>query len=143
MLGAQRAARSLLSQLHGRVTIVSRDPSLGTSLRLSGRLRKKSDIARCRDQGTKIYSKHFLILARESSGEESRLAIAVTTKIEKRAVGRNLVKRRLREIFRQNRNSFIRPYDMVIVARRGVQDCSFDDYRREILGSLRAHRILK
>jgi ribonuclease P protein component len=71
------------------------------------------------------------------------MAVAVTTKIEKRAVGRNLVKRRLREIFRQNRHGFIRNYDLLVVARRGVQDCSFDDYRREILGSLRANKILK
>ncbi len=109
----------------------------------SGRLRKKSDIARCRDRGAKIYSKHFLILALESPGDESRMAVAVTTKIEKRAVGRNLVKRRLREIFRQNRHNFTRNYDLLIVARRDVQECSFDDYRREILGSLRAHKILK
>lgn len=71
------------------------------------------------------------------------MAVAVTTKIEKRAVGRNLVKRRLREIFRQNRHNFTRNYDLLIVARRDVQECSFDDYRREILGSLRAHKILK
>jgi ribonuclease P protein component len=138
MLAAQRGARRSLLQLLGRVTIVSRDLSLGPS----GRLRKKGDIARCRDRGTKIHSKHFLILALESSGAESRLAIAVTTKIEKRAVGRNLVKRRLRELFRQYRHAFVRPYDMLFVARRGVQECSFDDYHREIVGALRSHKII-
>jgi ribonuclease P protein component len=112
------------------------------SLGPSGRLRSKGDIARCRDRGAKIYCKHFLLLASPSPTGESRLAIAVTTKLEKRAVGRNLIKRRIREIFRQNRASFVSSYDILVVARRGVQECSYDDYRREILGALRAHKIL-
>jgi ribonuclease P protein component len=115
------------------------------SLRLgpSGRLRSKGEIARCRDRGSKIYCKHFLLLVLPSPTSESRLAVAVTTKLEKRAVGRNLIKRRIREIFRQNRSFFVSPYDILVVARRGVQECTFEDYQRELLGALRAHKIIQ
>ena len=89
-------------------------------------------------EGSKIYSKHFLLLVLPSPTDQSRLAVAVTTKIEKRATARNKVKRRLRELFRAHRNSFVKPIDMVIVARRGIQECSFEDYEREVLGALRS-----
>jgi ribonuclease P protein component len=66
------------------------------------------------------------------------LAIAVTTKLEKRAVVRNLIKRRIREVFRLARHTFTQPIDIVVVARKGVQQCELSDYQREILGALRA-----
>ena len=103
------------------------------------RLRRRSDIERCQQQGSKLYSKHFLLLVIPSETQESRLAIAVTTKIEKRATFRNKIKRRLRDIFRSHRHNFTQPIDIVFVARRGIQDCDFDDYKREILGALRSH----
>ncbi|MEY4669737.1 MAG: hypothetical protein RL518_2436 [Pseudomonadota bacterium] len=31
---------------------------------------------------------------------------------------------------------------MVVVARRGIQECDFDDYRREVLGALRSKGYL-
>jgi len=106
------------------------------------RLKRRADIAQCRDKGEKLYSKHFLILVTPSSTPASRLAIAVTTKIDKRAVMRNLVKRRLREVFRTNRHRFTHPLDLLIVARRNVQECSFDDYSREVLGALRSRGLI-
>ena len=70
------------------------------------------------------------------------MAIAVTTKIEKRATVRNLIKRRLRDIFRKNRHQLQPPLDMLIVARRDIQTCNFSDYRREVLGALKNHGYL-
>jgi ribonuclease P protein component len=83
-----------------------------------------------------------LLLVIPSETKESRLAIAVTTKIEKRANVRNKIKRRLREVFRATRHSFTEPIDMVVVARRGIQECEFEDYRREVLGALRSKGYL-
>jgi ribonuclease P protein component len=77
-----------------------------------------------------------------SGTSESRLAIAVTTKLEKRAVVRNTIKRRIRHVFREVRAEFVSPIDIVVVARRDIQSCVFADYRREILGSLKAHGYL-
>lgn len=71
------------------------------------------------------------------------MAVAVTTKIEKRATVRNKIKRRLRELFRVFRHDLSEPLDMVVVARRDVQECSFDDYKREVLGALRSKGYLK
>jgi ribonuclease P protein component len=74
---------------------------------------------------------------------QSRLATAVTTKLEKRSVVRNRIKRRIREVFRAARGEFTKALDMVVIARKGVQSCEFPDYQREILGALAAKGFLK
>jgi ribonuclease P protein component len=112
------------------------------TLEPTARLRLKSDIERCQKSGVKLHAKHFLILVKPSSSRASRLAVAVTVKLEKRAVVRNLIKRRIREVFRVARVSFNEPLDMVVVARRDVQSCSFADYQREIIGALKAKGYL-
>lgn len=68
--------------------------------------------------------------------------MAVTTKIEKRATVRNKIKRRIRELFRSHRHQFTKPLDLVVVARRGIQELVFEDYEREILGALRSKGFL-
>jgi ribonuclease P protein component len=107
-------------------------------LRKRFRLRKKREIKRCQNGGVRLYSKHFAVFACPSSSEDSRLAIAVTKKIEKRAVVRNKIKRRIREVFRLHWEAFREPTDIVVVARRGIQSCCYKDYEREILGALRS-----
>lgn len=67
----------------------------------------------------------------------------MTVKLEARAVGRNLIKRRIRHVFRESRAHFSEPLDLVVVARRDVQSCEISDYRREILGALKAHGYLR
>ncbi|MDX1550279.1 MAG: ribonuclease P protein component, partial [Lysobacter spongiicola] len=49
----------------------------------------------------------------------ARLGLAVSRKVDRRAVGRNRVKRVLREAFRQRRG-FLRDGDYVVVARPGA-----------------------
>jgi ribonuclease P protein component len=120
-----------------RVTIARR-----LSLGPHARLRRTAEISRLRDVGGKLYSKHFLVVVAPSSQTESRLAVAVTTKIEKRATVRNRIKRRIRELFRQNRHALTQALDILVVARRDVQSCDFSDYRRQILGALRNHGYL-
>lgn len=89
-----------------------------------------------------MYSKHFLLLVMPSYSGESRLAVAVTTKLEKRAVVRNLIKRRIREVFRVARERFSKPIDVVVVARRGVQLCEYSDYQRELIRALTWHGFM-
>lgn len=102
----------------------------------TARLKKRSEINKCRDTGEKVYSKHFLLLVCEASTGESRLGITVTTKIDKRAVVRNRIKRRIREIFRLNRHRLKKEIDVVVVARRDSGVIEFADFEREILGAL-------
>ena len=116
--------------------------TLSFSFGASARLKKRSEINRCRDTGEKVYSKHFLLLVCEALTAEARLGITVTTKIDKRAVVRNRIKRRIREVFRLHRSQLRKPIDIVVVARRESGTIAYRDFEREILGALRSKGYL-
>ena len=61
----------------------------------------------------------FLILARPSVHNQARLGIVVAKKHVKRAVGRNLIKRIVRETFRHEQHK-MSAIDAIVLARRGA-----------------------
>lgn len=65
----------------------------------------------------------------------ARLGLAVSRKVDRRAVGRNRVKRVLREAFRQRRG-FLRDGDYVVVARPGASAQHADQLRQAFFNLL-------
>ena len=107
------------------------------------RLRKKSGFSHVQEHGRKLYSKHFVILVSGTDLPQSRLGVTITRKIDSRAVVRNRIRRRVREVFRLNRHLLERCCDIVVIARSHAQECSFADIRREILGALYHGNFMK
>ena len=107
------------------------------------RLKKRREFNRLQNGSAKYYSKHFLVLVADSETQHSRLGITITTKVDKRAVVRNRLKRRIREIFRLNRYRLCKNFDMVVIARQNAAECKFSDIRREILGLLRYNGLVE
>ena len=58
----------------------------------------------------------LVVYFRKNGRKENRLGLTVSTKVGK-AVERNRVRRRLREIYRLNEDKLLPGYDIVIVAR--------------------------
>lgn len=77
-----------------------------------------------------------------SSRGYSRLGITVTTKVDKRAVFRNHIKRCIREVFRLHRQNLTANVDLVVIARNDSNMLSFQEIERELLGALRHGRLL-
>ena len=61
------------------------------------RLQKRSDFLRL-NNAEKWVSKGFILLAKPNDGGNARVGFTVTKKLEKSAVGRNRMKRRLRAV---------------------------------------------
>lgn len=101
------------------------------------RLRKSSEFIRLRREGKWLPGRYFHVQACERDGENgsSRLGLSVSKRIGP-AVVRNLVKRRFREIFREMSSEFSTGLDVVIIARRGVDDVPFADLKQQV-----AHRL--
>lgn len=114
------------------------DRSFGKQYRLT----RRADFDRLQKKGRKLYSKHFLLVVDHSPTGLSRVAIAVTKKVEPHATARNRLRRRLKELFRLARAGFLKPFDILIVARNNALSCEFDEIRREVLGALRHGGIL-
>lgn len=106
------------------------------------RIKKRSEFCRIQERGRKLYSKHFLLALLDSQQPYCRVGITVSAKVDKRAVYRNRLKRRIRELFRLNRTRFKGNFDIVVIARKDACLCSLEQIRREVLGALYHHDLL-
>ena len=83
------------------------DPLKETFTR-SERLCSKKDIAELFERGNSFYSFPFQIVWLESSADmtfPARIAVSVSKKLFKRSVKRNLIKRRIKEVYRKKKHT--------------------------------------
>jgi len=69
----------------------------------------------------KVFAGEFLLLATKRNDSLSRLGLIVAKKNEKHAVGRNRIKRLVRDSFRHHKAE-LAGYDIVFLARQGIKE---------------------
>ena len=93
-------------------------------------------------KGKSQVTPHLALYARRNGRAESRLGITVGGKLGK-AVVRNRVRRRLREIYRIHEEQFLPGYDIVVVARVRAVYARFDELERSFLKAARGLELLR
>ncbi|MBU2883301.1 ribonuclease P protein component [Psychrosphaera sp. B3R10] len=73
------------------------------------------------DRPVKAVSDHFTLLAKYNDLDHPRLGLTIAKKKEKTAVGRNRIKRNIRESFRLNQDN-LPNIDIVVLARDNIGD---------------------
>ena len=92
---------------------------------------------------TKGVADGYLVLyARKNRLGENRVGVTVSKKLGK-AVVRNRVRRRLREVYRLHESRFLPGWDIVVVARGRAVDASFSDLTRAYLSLAKKSGILR
>jgi ribonuclease P protein component len=94
------------------------DPRADHFLPRQARLSKPADFKRVFDKPTVSADRAFKVLARSNDLERPRLGMAVSRQVDKRAVGRNRIKRVIRESFRQYFANTGPAMDFVVLPRR-------------------------
>jgi len=79
---------------------------------------------------------------RRNRSDENRVGVTVSKKLGK-AVVRNRVRRRLREVYRLNESRFLPGWDIVVVARGRAVEASFADLTRSYLSLAKKCGILR
>lgn len=90
----------------------------------------------------RLHTQPFLLVVAPSPTSESRLGIIITKRIDKRAVVRNRIRRRVREIFRHYRADLKQPLDILVIARKAALSCPFSVMQRQTVAALRRHGYL-
>ncbi len=104
------------------------------------RLRKRREFLDVYERGDKIQSTYFVLYMLENGRPYHRLGITISRKIG-RAVVRNRIKRRLREIFRANKQAISPHCDLVVNAKRAAARARNQQIQEDILkGILRWKR---
>jgi len=99
------------------------------------RLTKPADFKRVFDKPIVSADRCFKVLARPGAGEHSRLGMAVSRQVDRHAVGRNRIKRVIRESFRRLLVRRMAPTDFVVLPRsESATICN-----RQLFHSLEAH----
>jgi ribonuclease P protein component len=108
-------------------------------LRPADRLRKRFEYRRLRDLGRRVHTRSFVLLIARSEYAHPRLGITVSRQVGN-AVGRNRVKRLLREAFRQQRTLFPDGADVVVIAKSGCLPLSLRQVQNELVQASSALR---
>ena len=85
---------------------------------------------------------HLVLYARRNRLGVNRIGVTVSKKLGK-AVVRNRVRRRLREVYRLHESRFLPGWDIVVVARGRAVDASFSDLTRSYLALAKKLGILR
>jgi len=109
----------------------------------SARLQRRGQFLYVQGNGRKCHARHCLLIFLPNKEPTSRIGITVSKKIDKRAVVRNLIRRRIREAMRDIRDR-IRPQsvDLVIIARQSSNGASAQELRIDLESALLKARLI-
>ena len=91
---------------------------------------------------TGLANGYLVLYARKNRSEQNRVGVTVSKKLGK-AVVRNRVRRRLREVYRLHEEQFAPGWDIVVVARSRCVDADFGNLTHAYLSLAEKAGILK
>ncbi|MDB4836902.1 ribonuclease P protein component [Marinomonas sp.] len=80
---------------------------------------------------SKVFAGEFLLLTRKRDDDQTRLGLIVSKKTDKHAVGRNRIKRVVRDSFRHHK-ILLSGLDIVFIARNGIKELDNADLHRRL-----------
>ncbi|MFH0856794.1 MAG: ribonuclease P protein component [bacterium] len=101
------------------------------------RLTKNKEFENIFENGDSFFTKILGIKYVKNEINITRFGIIISNKVSKKAVVRNKIKRRLREILRLNFDQIKKGCDIAILARPGISNCEYDELEKNIEYALR------
>ena len=112
-------------------------------MRAQNRLAKRKDIERVMKRGCSFFAQDIGIRTVKNNLDISRFTVITSLKISKKAVDRNKLKRRLREILRKEIIPKIKPgFDGIILTRKGLLELGFDELRQILTLTFKKARLI-
>ncbi|OGF51732.1 ribonuclease P protein component [Candidatus Giovannonibacteria bacterium RIFCSPLOWO2_02_FULL_43_11b] len=86
---------------------------------------------------------HFYIRISKNNVGENRFIFIISGKIIKKAVCRNKIRRRAREILRKKTKDIKKGNDLTFIFKKGAEEQSYEALEREISAILEERRLIK
>lgn len=102
-------------------------------LKKNHRLSKEKDIKFTTKRGRNFFTPYFVVKFVSKKESAPRFAIIVSTKVSKKAVVRNRIKRVAREALRRQINKFV-PGDYIIVMRQAAEKLNNQTLSSQLIG---------
>ncbi len=111
-------------------------------LHAANRLTKRSDIQAVHARGRSFFVGNLGVRLAKNNLKTSRFTVIVSLKISKKAVERNRLKRRLREIVRRDILPKVNPgFDGIILTKKPLLDLSFGELRELVIKLFKKTRL--
>jgi ribonuclease P protein component len=103
------------------------------------RLSQKNDFQRIFSQGGLFRKNFFILRYLPQKLDHFRAAVVVSSKVSKKAVQRNKIRRRIYEILKELP---LKNFDLIIVTRRPILKISFSELQKELKNALLKSHLL-
>ena len=110
-------------------------------LKSSVSIKNNYEFRRLYSKGKSVATPFLVVYCRKTRRDHNRLGITVTAKLGK-AVVRNRVRRRLREIYRLNAGKLQQGYDIIVVARARSVNAQYSQLDNAYLAACRKLGLL-
>jgi ribonuclease P protein component len=107
------------------------------------RLKKKKDFERVFSQGRNLKGDFLFFKTINNKLEDNRIGFIVSKKVSKKAVERNKIKRRLREILRSITLDNQEKIDGVFITFPSIKEKSFEEMKKEVFSLLKKAGLVK
>lgn len=91
--------------------------------------------------GKNYANRKFVVYCLDRQKEHLRVGLSVSKKLGN-AVVRNQIKRRLRHVLQEFQDQIL-PYDIVVIARKGVEDLDYDEIKQHLRHVLMLAKLYK
>ena len=106
------------------------------------RLRREKEVDLVFKKGKSVFDSACGIKFKENHQSDSRFAIVVGTKVHKRAVQRNRMRRQYREILKKHLPEFKTGYDVVLLTSKEALALDFAQKEERLLRVLRKAKLI-
>jgi ribonuclease P protein component len=108
----------------------------------NNRLRKTKEIDLVFKQGKSAFEKALGIKTKKNDLSNTKITVLVSVKVSKKAVERNLLKRRIRAALRENISNFKGSYDLVVVTQPSAKNLDYVEIQQTIKKLLKKLKII-
>ena len=105
-------------------------------------IKKNEDFREIYRTGKSLANKYLIMYVKKNASDRNRIGISVSKKVGNSVV-RHRVTRLVRESYRLSEDSFARGLDIVVVARAGAKDKSYNEIESALLHLMKLHKIGK
>lgn len=111
-------------------------------LNKTNRLTNQKDFDNIAKHGNPINTPYFVIKTTTNLLSSSRFGIIISTRIDKKAVTRNKLRRQLSEVLRTNLSSIKAGYDIVFFTKKNILNIDYKTLEKEVIKGLKRGKCL-
>jgi len=106
-------------------------------------LKNKKDFEKVAKSGRPFFARELGFKILKNNLNYNRYGIVVNLKVDKRAVVRNKIRRRIKEIIRLQHSNLSQGFDLMFLTRESVKELKYAEIKEELIKLFKKARILK